>query len=138
MALVEIDDIELGAPQAGKIQAFAIDTPRIGGRNVYDIEFAGWVLGIGQPVQEVEIHHGGVIIRKVPLDQQRSDVARDYPDSPGSGMSGFRTSVSVIGLEPEIELQVRAVLADGARSVWEVFLCGTSRSNPDSNHVYSR
>ena len=44
MALVEIDDIELGAPHPGKIQAFSIDAPCIGGRNVYDVEFAGWVL----------------------------------------------------------------------------------------------
>jgi hypothetical protein len=116
MALVEIDDIELGAPHPGKIQAFAMDAPCIGGRNVYDVEFAGWVLGIGQPVQEIEIHQGGVVIRKAPLDQQRPDVARDYPNSPGSGTSGFRTCVSVIGLEPGSNLQLRAVLADGTRS----------------------
>ena len=116
MALVEIEDIELGAPQRGKIQAFALDAPRIGYRNVYDIEFAGWVLGAGQPVQEIEIHHGGAIMRKAPLDQQRADVSRNHPDSPGSETCGFRTSVSVIGLEPEDKIQVRAVLADGTRS----------------------
>src|SRR5215204_2976891 len=133
MALVEIDDIELGAPQSGKIQAFAIDAPRIGGRNVYDVEFAGWVIGIGQPVQEIEIHQGGVVIRKAPLDQQRPDVARDYPNSPGSGTSGFRTCVSVIGLEPGSNLQLRAVLADGTRS-----RLGTSRSNQGSSRDCSR
>ena len=84
MALVEIDDIELGAPQPGKIHAFSIDAPRIGGRNVYDVEFAGWVLGNDQPVLEIEIHQGGVVMRKAPLDQQRPDVARDYPESSGS------------------------------------------------------
>jgi hypothetical protein len=116
MALVEIDDIELGAPQPGKIHAFSIDAPRIGGRNVYDVEFAGWVLGNDQPVLEIEIHQGGVVMRKAPLDQQRPDVARDYPESSGSGTCGFRTWVSVIGLEPGADLQVRAVLADGTRS----------------------
>ena len=110
MALVEIDDIELGAPQPGKIQAFAIDAPRIGGRNVYDVEFAGWVLGNGSAVQEIEIHQGGAVVRKAPLDQQRPDVARDYPDSPGSRTCGFRTWVSVIGLEPD-----RSPGARGAR-----------------------
>jgi hypothetical protein len=116
MALVEIDDVELGAPQPGKIRAFALDTPRIGGRNVYDIEIAGWALGAGQPVQEIEIHQGGTVIRRAPLDQQRPDVARDYPDVPGAGTAGFRTWTSVIGLEPDIDLQIRAVLADGSRS----------------------
>jgi hypothetical protein len=116
MALVDIDDIEIGAPQLGKIRAFAIDAPRIGGRNVYDVEFAGWALGENQPVKEVEIHQGGVVLRRAPLDQQRPDVARDYPGVPGAGTAGFRTWLSVVGLEPESDLQVRAVLEDGSRS----------------------
>ena len=116
MALVEVDDIEFGAPQPDKIRAFSIDAPRIGGRNVYDFELAGWVLGIDQPVQEIEIHQSGAVIRKTPLDQERRDVAHDYPDSPGSGTCGFRTWVSVVGLEPGVNLQVRAVLGDGSRA----------------------
>jgi hypothetical protein len=116
MALIDIDDIELGAPQPGRVRAFALDAPRIGGRNVYDLEFAGWALGDGQTVKEIEIHQGGTVIRRTPLDQQRPDVASDYPDVPAAGTSGFRTWVSVVGLEPETELQVRAVLADGSRS----------------------
>lgn len=116
MALVEIDDIELGAPQPGKLRAFHIDAPRIGSRDVYDIEFAGWVLGEAQPVKEIEFHQGGVIIRRAQLDQQRPDVARDYPDVPGAGLAGFRTWVSVVGLEPETTIQIRAVLADGSRA----------------------
>jgi hypothetical protein len=116
MALVEIDDIELGAPQPGKVRAFALDAPRIGGRNVYDIEVAGWVLGAGQPAREIEIHQGGNVLRRAPLDQQRPDVAREYPDVPGSGMAGFRTWVSVVGLEPGVDLQLRAVMEDGTRS----------------------
>lgn len=116
MALVEIDDIELAAPQPGKLRAFALDAPRIGGRDVYDFEVAGWVLGAEQPAKEIEIHQGGVIIRRTPLDQQRPDVARDYPDVPKAGVSGFRTWVSVVGLEPDVPVQVRAVMEDGTRA----------------------
>ena len=116
MALIEIDDIDVSAPQPGKIRAHAIDAPRIGGRDVYDIEFAGWVLGDGQRVKEIEIHQGGVVIRRAPLDQQRPDVVRDYPDAQESGIVGFRTWVSVVGLEPETILQLRAVLEDDTRS----------------------
>src|SRR5687768_9606277 len=112
MALVEIDDIEVGAPQPGKIRAFAVDAPRIGGRDVYDVEVAGWALGEGQRVTEIEIHQGGAVLRKAPLDQQRRDVLRDFPDAPESGIVGFRTWLSVVGLEPEVELQLRAVLED--------------------------
>jgi len=116
MALVEIDDIELAAPQPGKVHAFALDAPTIGGRNVYDVEIAGWILGTAQPIKEIEIHQGGVVIRRAPLDQQRTDVARAYPAISGAERSGFRTWVSVVGLEPESNLQVRAVLADGTRA----------------------
>ena len=115
MALVEIDDVEIGAPQPGKLRAFSIDAPRIGGRNVYDVEFAGWVLGDGQPVDEIELHQAGTVLRRAPLDQQRADVARDYPDTPGAAISGFRTWLSVVGLEPETMIQIRAKLADGSR-----------------------
>jgi hypothetical protein len=116
MALVEIDDIELAPPQPGKVRAFAVDAPRIGGRDVYDVEFSGWILGANQKVKEIEIHQGGVIIRRAPLDQFRQDVARAYPDTPGGELYGFRTWASVVGLEPETALQVRAVLEDGSRA----------------------
>jgi hypothetical protein len=56
------------------------------------------------------------VLRRAPLDQQRPDVAREYPDVPGSGMAGFRTWVSVVGLEPGVDLQLRAVMEDGTRS----------------------
>ena len=83
MALVEIDDIELGAHHPGKIQAFSIDAPCIGGRNVYDVEFAGWVIGNAQPVQEIEIHQSGVVIRKAPLARSTrcSDLRPAFPKS---------------------------------------------------------
>jgi hypothetical protein len=116
MALVEVDDIELGTPQRGRVRAFAIDAPRIGGRDVYDIEVAGWVLGERQSVKEIEIHQGGVVVRRAPLDQHRPDVARDYPDRSDAITSGFRTWLSVVGLEPDAELQIRALLDDGTRS----------------------
>jgi hypothetical protein len=116
MALVEVDDIELGTPQRGRVRAFAIDAPRIGSRDVYDIEVAGWVLGERQAVKEIEIHQSGVVVRRAPLDQHRPDVARDYPDRSNAITSGFRTWLSVVGIEPEAELQVRALLDDGTRS----------------------
>ena len=116
MGLIEIDDVALGTPQPGKVRAFALDAPRIGSRDVYDVEVTGWALGDGQPVTEIEVHQAGTVLRRAPLDQQRSDVARDFPDVPESGTAGFRTWVSVVGLEPQSDLQIRAVLADGSRS----------------------
>ncbi|MCC6312617.1 MAG: sulfotransferase [Thermomicrobiales bacterium] len=115
MAIVDVQSIQPAAPEQERILAFAIDAPRLGGRDVYDIEFAGWVLGRETPATGIEIHVEGTVIRRAPLDQQRIDVSRTYPDTPGSAISGFRTWVSVIGIEPGAALQLRAVLEDGSR-----------------------
>lgn len=115
MAIVDVHSIQPAAQEQERILAFSIDAPKIGGRDVYDIEFAGWALGRDVPVAGVEVHVEGTVIRRAPLDQQRPDVARDYPDAPGAPISGFRTWVSVVGVEPGAALQLRAVLADDTR-----------------------
>lgn len=115
MAIVEVTSIEPAAPNQERLLAFHIDAPRLGGRNVYDIEFAGWILGRDQEVKEVEVHVEGTVLRRAPIDQFRQDVAAHYPDHPNARISGFRTWVSVIGIEPGVALQLRAVLADDSR-----------------------
>jgi hypothetical protein len=116
MAIVEIEQVQVATARSEKLRAFSLDTPRQGATaDVYDIEFAGWVLGDPVPAIAVEVHAEGTVLRRVPLDQQRPDVARDYPDVVGSSLAGFRTSLSVVGLEPGVELQVRVVLADEQR-----------------------
>src|SRR5689334_25019886 len=114
MGLIEIEDIALAAPKPGKIGAFALDAPPMGPRDVYDIEVAGWVLGEEQPVVEIELHHGGTVLRRTPVEVPRPDVLAHYPGSLQGERSGFRFGLSVIGLEPRVDLQVRAVLADGS------------------------
>jgi hypothetical protein len=115
MAVVEVHKVAQAAPQLDKLRGFNIDAPRVGPSSVYDIEIAGWAISAGQPIEAVEIHAEGTILRRVPLDQQRPDVARDYPDAPGAAVSGFRAWLSVVGLEPGVDLQLRVVFADGAR-----------------------
>ncbi|HET7093674.1 MAG TPA: sulfotransferase, partial [Thermomicrobiales bacterium] len=116
MAVVEVHKVAQAAPQLDKLRGFNIDAPRVGPSAVYDIEIAGWAIGAAEPIEAVEVHAEGAILRKVPLDQMRPDVARDYPDAPGAERSGFRTWVSVVGLEPGVDLQARAVFASGART----------------------
>ena len=116
MALVEIANVQLAAAQPERLSGFSFDAPTKGTvANVYDIEIAGWVLGQATPVVAVEVHAEGMVLRRVPLDQHRPDVARDYPDVPTAPTSGFRTWLSTIGLEPGVELQVRAVFEDDSR-----------------------
>jgi len=115
MAIVEVLSVQPAPVDQEKIAAFHIDAPRVGGRDVYDIEFAGWVLGQGQAVSGVEIHVEGTVLRKAPLDQFRVDIEAAYPGHAQSKLSGFRTWVSVIGVEPGAPMQLRAVMEDGSR-----------------------
>jgi hypothetical protein len=115
MAIVEVQSVQPAAPDQEKLLAFHLDAPRIGGREVYDIEVAGWLLGRDAAATGIEIHVEGAVLKRAPIDQQRADVRAAHPDHPGAPISGFRTSVSVIGLEPGAPLQVRAVLADETR-----------------------
>ena len=114
MAIVEIESIQPAAEQE-RLRGFAVDAPKVGGRDIYDIEFAGWVIGGASAVTGVEIHVEGTVVRRAPLDQFRQDVERAYPDEPNARLSGFRTWVGVVGIEPGAALQLRAVLADGSR-----------------------
>jgi hypothetical protein len=115
MAIVEIESVQTAAAEQERIRGFAIDAPMVGGRDVYDIEFAGWVIGGPSAATGVEIHAEGTVLRRAPLDQFRQDVERAFPDEANARLSGFRTWVSVVGLEPGVALQLRAVLADGSR-----------------------
>jgi hypothetical protein len=116
MAVVEIQRVQVAAANNERLRAFSLDAPR--GEttsDVYDIEIHGWVLGAQVPAVAVEVHAEGTVLRRAPLDQQRPDVAREYPDAGEAAMSGFRLWVGLIGLEPGVDLQVRAVLADETR-----------------------
>ncbi len=115
MPIVEIQSVLQAAPEQDKLLAFHIDAPRPGGRDVYDIEVAGWVLGREAEVTGIEVHVEGAVLKRAPIDQQRADVRNAFPDHPNAAISGFRTWVSVVGVEPGAPLQLRAVLADDTR-----------------------
>lgn len=116
MSVVEIQNVQVAAPNNERLRAFALDAPRADtAAEVYDIEVAGWVLGGAVPAVAVEVHAEGQVLRRVPLDQQRPDVARAYPEVAEAATCGFRLWVGTVGLEPGVPLQVRAVLADDAR-----------------------
>ena len=116
MALVEILDVQLAAPDPERLRGFALDAPQPGTKtDVYSFEIAGWVLGKLVPVVAVEIHTGDDVLRRVPLEHPRPDVAEYYPGTPMTESCGFRTWVGVLGLEPGVELRVDAVLEDESR-----------------------
>jgi hypothetical protein len=75
----------------------------------------GWVLGKSSPAVAVEVLHEGTVLRRVALNHFRPDIAKAFPEVSDAENSGFRAMVNVLGLTPEFELFVRAVLKDESR-----------------------
>ena len=116
MALVEIPEVQPAAVDPRHLRGFALDAPQPGaGFDVYSFEVAGWVLGQHVPAVAVELRADGALLRRVPLDQPRPDVAEVYPGAPEGERCGFHTWIGVLGLEPGVELQVEAVFEDENR-----------------------
>ena len=85
---------------------------QVGSRSV---DLLGWVLGRQSPAVAVEVVHEGVVLRRVSLNLPRPDVAAVFPYVPGAERSGYRTTLSLPTIKPEVELLVQAVLQDQSR-----------------------
>jgi hypothetical protein len=103
-----------------------IDTPKPGATgDVFVLHIVGWVLGRRSPATAVEVvyrpepdqarPHGENVIRVTPIRGHRTDVAAAYPQVPADIDCHFESLVGVIGLTPEFELRLKAVLEDGTR-----------------------
>ena len=113
--LFEIRAIE-PFPPAASLGGFHVDGPRPGDRLDADgFEVDGWVLGRDRAVAAVEVvtEHG--VRCRVPVERDRPDVGSAFPTFSWASRSGFRGWVPTAGLPPSAALDVRAVLADGAR-----------------------
>lgn len=93
-----------------------VDSPKAGSEKAPSrMEFAGWVLSREAPAVAVELTHDSTVFHTAQVDRPRPDVSAKYPRVSGSDRCGFRTTVDVSRLPAEFELQVAAVLGDGAR-----------------------
>ncbi|MGH8064308.1 MAG: glycosyltransferase [Candidatus Entotheonellia bacterium] len=115
MAVTEIMDVIQTEPPSDRLWGGYIDIPKPGSRlDGYAIDLIGWVLGRVSPVVAVEVVHEGSVVRRVPITVSRPDVAAAFPQVPSAERSGFRASVSVLGMTAR-DLQVQAVLQDQSR-----------------------
>src|SRR3954469_9765423 len=111
MVVIEIVDVAMAEGAVEHLQGCSIDTPTAGqeidGRTV---DIYGWALGRDVPVVAVEVVHAGAVVRRVPMNHRRPDVAAAFPDVPNAEWGGFQLSLKVNMLDvPEgLALQVRA------------------------------
>ncbi len=96
------------------IAGAALDSPQAGDAgDTWSLVVAGWVVGRGSPPVEVHVLHDGDMVGRTPVDIERADVAAAFPSQEGSGRSGFRLHVGILGLPASAPLEAVAVHADG-------------------------
>jgi len=66
-------------------------------------------------VVAVEVVHGDAVLRRVPLNHRRPDVAAAFPGVANAEQSGFRATVSLLGTTPDVEARIQAVFQDQRR-----------------------
>src|SRR5437867_8908215 len=115
MAIVEIVDISLNETVPARLRARNIDTTPGSKTTGHLVQFWGWVLGRESPAVAVELLNGSNVCRRVRVNIHRPDVAAVYPGVPEAEYSGFKIQMSVLGLTPEIEFLLQAVLKNQSR-----------------------
>jgi hypothetical protein len=117
MALIENLDVSLTSLEFNRLWGRNIEIPAIGSQSeIYAIDLRGWVLGKSSLVVAVEVVSEGDVLQRVPINHRRPDIAKAFPKVVGAENSGFRAMVNVLGLAPNFELFVQAVLEDNSRA----------------------
>ena len=115
MTVIEILDVSLTETVSTRLRGCYIDTEPGTKTTGHLAQFSGWVLGRESPAVAVELLNGGNVCRRVRVSIRRPDVAEIYPRVPEAEFSGFKIQMSVLGLTPEIEFLLQAVLKDQSR-----------------------
>jgi glycosyltransferase involved in cell wall biosynthesis len=115
VALIEFSDVSLAPLDESRLWGFYLDFPKTGTSvEAAAVGIWGWVIGRSSPAVAIEILDERRVIRRVPIDTVREDVARVYPAAPKSSLSGFATILRMrAGIERDLEVQ--AVLKDHSR-----------------------
>ena len=115
MAIIEFVAVTLSESDSTRLWGRNLEFPQAGSQaEGHTIEIIGWVLGRQAPAVAVEVSTEGRLLRRVPVNIQRSDVAAHYPQAGEGERSGFRAEIHTSGMR-ELELIVEAVLRDQSR-----------------------
>src|SRR6266446_9539630 len=115
MTVFEILDVSLTETVSTRLRGCSIDTAPGSKTSGHLAQFWGWVLGRESPAVAVELLNGSNVCRRVRVNVRRPDVTAIYPGVPEAEYSGFKIQMSVLGLTPEIEFLLQAVLKDQSR-----------------------
>ncbi|MGH2978320.1 MAG: sulfotransferase family protein [Solirubrobacterales bacterium] len=113
--MTEITEV-LPAPPSDALAGFGLDTPQAGlAGNTYAFDLRGWAVGARSPAAAVRLLRDGDLIRRLPVELERPDVAGAHPGLAGAERSGFFGTFSALALERSFELQLELRLEDKTR-----------------------
>jgi glycosyltransferase involved in cell wall biosynthesis len=115
VALIACLDVEPAGAGDERLWGWYLDYPARGSvAEAAALEIRGWVVGRHAPAVAVEILHEGHVLRRVPIDVRRDDVAAVHAQAPAAAVSGFAT---IVRMRPGAarRLDVRTVLSDQQR-----------------------
>jgi hypothetical protein len=99
-----------------RIAGFALDAPQPGAAaDSYALDLRGWVVGADSPAVNVLLLRNGALLRRLPVELERPDVATAHPGLAGAERSGFFGTLSALSLEQRFELQLDVRLEDKTR-----------------------
>jgi glycosyltransferase involved in cell wall biosynthesis len=114
---LEVIGVEERQPPTG-VRAWRIDHPEDGARAAHrNLGIAGWIVPARAPVTAVELTCGERRVARAELGLERPGIADAY-EGPRAVDAGFSAAINCASLPAgeELELAVRAVLADGTRT----------------------
>jgi glycosyltransferase involved in cell wall biosynthesis len=114
--LAEVTAVSLAELDTEELWGRHIDFPVQGTQTeIFAFEITGWVLGKKSRAIAVEVVQDGKVLRRVPLSFPRPDLTTAFPHVPKAARGGFRLHLNLLGKQPDIELQVNAIMRDRRR-----------------------
>lgn len=92
----------------------------------------GWIVQGREAIEALELWSDEVHLRDVPVDIERPDVLKVYPDSPTGARTGFSVYLNPYDFDETFTLEVRARTRDGARTPLHRLKMGRSPVSVDA------
>ena len=113
--LVEITHVELPEPDGTIIRARSLGRPQSDAAGTacdgtYTFEVLGWVVGAELAAADVTVALDGTPLWEGPVDGERPEVTKMFPDAPGADRPGFFLAASALALPHEFEVRLDATL----------------------------
>lgn len=115
MAFVRINCKKMLTLEDNDVIGFDVDCPSSGWEgNTYELPIRAWVLISGKGTVRVEAAHNDHILGSAKAAMPRPDVLKKFPSS-SDVKPGISMMLGVLGLPPEFQIEIRAVLPGGKR-----------------------